>query len=273
MQDYSFFAVMESSSPIGEKHEILEMKEEPNGTISRLRFRACMQDFGHRNRNGRLWTGKYMKDLLNAPHIKELLVKGFPGENGHPVPPTGEASMQRIMTIDPNNISHKILNFQWVGESKVYSDVETVVDIDGPGTKFALNIAQGFEPAFSVRSVVPQRRNADGTIDVMPGGRVITYDRVFLPSHQAAYRDEAVDVKQVTSTAHYAQLMESLTSYALSHSEKVNAVLDGTDPVMESACVDNRGTFSINTRNAGRLFIPTERGIAREISSFMKNMK
>ena len=197
MEDFSFYAVMESSSPVGVKHEILDMKENPNGTISRLRFRACMQDFGHRNRNGRLWTGRYMKELLNAPHILELLRKGFPGENGHPVPPTGQASMSRILTIDPNNISHKILNFQWQGEDRVYSDVETVCDIDGPGARFALNIAQGFEPAFSVRSIVPQRKNADGSIAVMPGGRVVTYDRVFLPSHEAAYRDESVDVKSV----------------------------------------------------------------------------
>lgn len=272
MEDFSFYAVMESSSPVGIKHEILDMKENPNGTISRLRFRACMQDFGHRNRNGRLWTGRYMKELLNAPHILELLRKGFPGENGHPVPPTGQASMSRILTIDPNNISHKILNFQWQGDDRVFSDIETVCDIDGPGARFALNIAQGFEPAFSVRSVVPQRKNADGSIDVMPGGRVVTYDRVFLPSHEAAYRDESVDVKSVTTTAGYAQLMESLTNYAFEKSSRVSAAMEGTDPIGSSMCVDDRGVFSVNTKHDGRLFIPTEKKLAREISHYMKNL-
>ncbi len=272
MEDFSFFAVMEQTTPPDAKHEILEVKETPQGGISYLKFRACMQDYGHRNRNGRLWNGRYMKQLLSAPHIIELLQKGFPGENGHPVPDVGQVTMQRIMTIDPNNISHKILNFQWEGEDRVYSDVETVADINGPGTKFAMNIMQKFEPAFSVRSVVPQRRNQDGTIDVMEGGRVITFDRVFLPSHEAAYRDTTVDVKQVTSAPAYAQIMESLTTYALNKSDRVNYAMEGTNPVESSMCVDKNGMFSVNTKKSGRLFIPTETKVARDIADYMKNL-
>ena len=90
MEDFSFFAVMEQTTPPDAKHEILEVKETPQGGISYLKFRACMQDYGHRNRNGRLWNGRYMKQLLSAPHIIELLQKGFPGENGHPVPDVGQ---------------------------------------------------------------------------------------------------------------------------------------------------------------------------------------
>ena len=106
----------------------------------------------------------------------------------------------------------------------------------------------------------------------MPGGRVVTYDRVFLPSHEAAYRDESVDVKSVTTTAGYAQLMESLTNYAFEKSSRVSAAMEGTDPISSSMCVDDRGVFSVNTKHDGRLFIPTEKKLAREISHYMKNL-
>lgn len=272
MNEVTYYAVMEQSSPVGVKHEILEMKDNPNGSISRLKFRACMQDYGKRNRNGRLWNGRYMKALLSAPHILELLQKGFPGENGHPFATSGDISMQRIMTIDPNNICHKILNFQWEGDERVYSDIETISDIDGPGTRFALNIMQGFEPAFSVRSVVPQKKNRDGTIDVMEGGRVITFDRVFLPSHEAAYRDVNIDIKRVTTAPQYQTIMESLTDYTLSHSDNVNYAMEGTDPIDGTMGVTKEGMFTVSTRNNGRLFIPTEKKIATSISHYMKHL-
>lgn len=274
MKSCDYFAVMEQSSPENVKSEILEMRETPQGGISYLRFKACMQSFGQRNRNSRLWNGAFMQSALKAPHILELLQKGFPGENGHPVPMTGQVSMQRIMSIDPNNISHKILNFQWVGDTRVYSDVETVDDIDGPGARFARNIMQGFEPAFSVRALVPQRKNQDGSIDVTGPGRVITYDRVFLPSHTEAYRDTTVDVKRVVTAPTYQVLMESLmgdlTNFAMENSENVKSVLDGTQPVMESAMVDEKGILSVATESSGRLFIPTEKRISHEIANYMK---
>ena len=71
---YDFFAVMESVSP-ADKHEIIQSSV-VNGNVTSLRFRACLQDFGQRNRNGRLWTGRYMQPLLNADHIHELMNEG-----------------------------------------------------------------------------------------------------------------------------------------------------------------------------------------------------
>lgn len=271
MADHSFdyFAVMESTIPT-DKHEIIEMKNDTKGNVSFLRFRACLQDFGQRNRNGRLWTGKYMQQLLNADHIHELMNEGgWPGENGHPVPDTGAASLERISTIDPNNIPHLIRKLEWEGDRKVFGIIDTIDDIDGPGAKFARNIMQGMTPSFSVRALVPQRKNQNGTIDVMPGGRVISYDRVILPSHKAAYMDKSVDIRSVTKASHYAATLESLLSYGIEKSDKMKYVLDGTDPIMESASFNN-GFFSVNTKNAGRVFIRPENKVRDMIQDFMK---
>lgn len=267
---YDFFAVMESVSP-ADKHEIIQSNV-VNGNVTSLRFRACLQDFGQRNRNGRLWTGRYMQPLLNADHIHELMNEGgWPGENGHPVPDSGTASLERISTIDPNNISHLVRKLEWEGDRKVYGIVDTIDDVSGPGARFARNIMQGMTPSFSVRALVPQRKNQDGSIDVMPGGRVISYDRVILPSHKAAYRDKSVDIRAVTTTANYATTLESLLAYGLEKSDKLKYVLDNTDPIMESASFAN-GLFSVNTEKAGRIFVRPEKNVKDMIQGFMKDL-
>ena len=176
-----------------------------------------------------------------------------------------------MKVIDPNNIAHLIRKLEWEGDRKVYGIVDTIDDVNGPGARFARNIMQGMTPSFSVRALVPQRKNQDGSIDVMPGGRVISYDRVILPSHKAAYRDKSVDIRAVTTTANYATTLESLLTYGLEKSDKLKYVLDNTDPIMESASFAN-GLFSVNTEKAGRIFVRPEKNVKDMIQGFMKDL-
>ncbi len=267
-KEVDYFVVCEETSPEGAKAQILEEKT-TNGDVKYLKFRACMQDFGKRNRNGRLWNGMNMKKATEADHIQELLAKrDLAGENGHPIPAVGQASMSRIMTIDPNNVSHVILNFQWEPDcSKVYSDIMTIDDGNGPGNKFARSIMQGMEPAFSVRSIVPQKKNADGTIDVTGVGRIITYDRVFLPSHKSAYRDTTVDVKQIVSSTKYDTIMESLGLMAYEMSDNAKYAC-GDSVALESARVDKHGRFSAQTSH-GTVIVPLEKHVADVMHDYM----
>ena len=273
-KEFDYFALMEATTPEQSKPRMLK-ENVVNGETRSLRFEACMQSFGHRNRNGRLWVSKFMKPALEAPHLKELIQKGdLAGENGHPVPPTGEASLARISTIDPNNICHRILNFTWRGEL-VYSTIETIDDINGPGAKFMRSIMQGMEPAFSVRALVPQRRNADGTIDVTGPGRVITYDRVILPSHPEAYRDINVDIKQVVRTANYAQVMESLVlPYLAGASDNVKYVADDMGVALEGNLGYDRksGRASITQRGEDTVvsYVPVEKHVRKKIDDIFK---
>ena len=268
---YDYFAVMESTAP-ADRHEIIDVKSDAQGNVHFLRFRACLQDFGQRNRNGRLWMGKNMQQLLSADHIHELMNEGgWAGENGHPVPDSGPATLERISTIDPNNICHLIRKIEWEGDRKVFGTVDTIDDINGPGARFARNIMQGMTPSFSVRALVPQRKNQNGTIDVMPGGRVISYDRVILPSHKAAYMDKSVDIRAVTKPTHYAATLESLLTYGIDKSDKMKQILYDTEPAMETAIYKN-GFFSVNTKNEGRVFIKPENKVGKMIQDYMKEI-
>lgn len=268
---FDYYIVMEETTPAESKIEILSDKGS-SGNLNFLRFTSVMQTFNGRNRNRRLWRSRFVKDMLASSECQEMLRKGWPGENGHPILQfKAEPSLERILTIDPNNISHKMCSFEWVGDTVLKAVIETLDDIDGPGAKFARHIMQGLEPAFSCRAVVPQRKNPDGSSDVIGSGRLVTYDRIFLPSHKEAYRDIDVPVKNVVKKPQFDVLMESAISFTLSKSDKVNYIIDNFDPVLESTSFDINGTLSMKT-GEGTVIINPEKKIRDEIKDFMKTL-
>ena len=193
-----YAVVVEQTSPADNKIDIIEVKQKNN--LNFLRFNTCLQDFfEERNRNRRKLVPKYVKIATQSPEWTELLSRGgVSGENGHPIPASGNVTMERISSIDPNNISHIIKKIWWTdGDLKLHGEIETVDDINGPGARFMRHILQGLQPSFSNRAIIPQKRNPDGSIDQTGVGRIITFDRVILPSHKGAYIDLDTPVKNV----------------------------------------------------------------------------
>ena len=276
MDNYlDYFAVVEAAvSSEDTKIKILKEATEAKDGLNFLRFSACLQTFGARNRNRRLWLGQHMKAMLQAEHVQELLQKsGIPGENGHPIATTGQVSIERILTIDPNNLSHRILSFEWKDDNTLYGVVETLDE--GPGSagiKFMRNIMQGMDPSFSVRTLVPQRKNADGSIDVTGPGRYVTNDRVIVPSHKEAYIDKSIPIKNISTKPQYEHVMESFTDFILEASEKVNRIIDKLDPAVETMGIDANGIVSINTEKEGRLFIMPESKYRNEFKDVMGSL-
>ena len=267
--DYSI--VIESQTEPNAGFRLIKEGKTENG-LSFLRFGTCLQTFGQRNRNRRLWLSKWMRIMLNSAEVQELLRNGgVPGENGHPVPDNGEVTMERILTIDPNNISHVIKEFKWVGEDRLDGIVETLDDGNGPGDRFKRHIMQGLPVSFSTRSVIPQRRNPDGTIDQTGPGRYVTSDRVFIPSHKEAYIDKNIPVKNICKQDHFETCMESFVSYIGERSNKVNRIIDGMDPVMESMTINKNGIVSVKT-NEGIALIRPELKYRQEFADFMKSL-
>lgn len=267
--DYSI--VIESQTEPNQGFELLHEEKGANG-LSFLRFKTCLQTFGNRNRNRRLWFSKWMRMMLAATEVQELLREGgVPGENGHPVPPSGEVTMERILTIDPNNISHVIKSFDWVGENTLNGVVETIDDGNGPGDKFKRHIMQGLPVSFSTRSLIPQRKNPDGSIDQTGPGRYVTSDRVFIPSHKEAYIDKSIPVKNICKKDHFELCMESFVSYVAERSEKINRIVDDMDPAMETASMDRTGVFSVKTSEGTALIYP-ESKYHREFADLMKSL-
>ena len=274
---YDFFAVVESSldPEVREKNfEIVGEGKRSTGELSFLRYKGCMMTVGKRNRNRRLWTRQILDIMMNAPHIVEQIrhAGGLPGENGHPIPPTGQVTMERLVTIDPNNLAILLKDWWWEGD-KLMATVETLDQGEGtPGNRLMRNMMQGIIPAHSARTLVPQQRNADGTIDVTGPGRMVCFDRVHGPSCEEAYMDIAVPVKNIVKKAEFDSAMENFTDYVFSHSEKTKRVLDGMAPAMESAAVTEDGFFTAKTPENGQIFVRPERNLRADIADFMRNL-
>lgn len=270
--DYNnFYVVCESTlDPDQNKTEIIKV-ENKNG-VNFVRFKNRLMSFGRRNRNKRLWRGPEFRQMLQAPTTLELLRNGgVPGEPGHPIPAVGTASIERILTIDPDHISHVVREFIWPSDTLLDGIIDTIDDGEGqPGYKLMKNIMQGINPAMSARTIVPQRKNADGTIDVLGPGRYVCHDRVFVPSHEDAYFDKSFPVKNIISESKFETAIESFTSFVYDHSEKVGRVLDGMDIAMESATIGSDGLFQVNATQGeerARILVPME----KEYRDILKN--
>ncbi|MBO7449441.1 MAG: hypothetical protein J6U54_03650 [Clostridiales bacterium] len=282
-KDYTYYAVMEESTPADAKAEILD-EHKLNGELSFLRFRQCLQSFGQRNRNKRLWQASHIRDSLKHPWVVQHLEKkgGLPGENGHPSAESGELSMERLCKIDPNNICLLLKSYTFENNDKLlFGVVETIDDGNGPGNRLMRNILQGIQPAVSCRTLVPQKKNPDGTIDVMGPGRLICYDRVFTPSHEEAFMDVKAGITAVTTSLPkksttvvespaYECALKDLKDYAFK-SDTTKHILDGLDVCMEDAFIDNLEFLSVPT-NEGHVFIPLRQDdrISKKLDAFMR---
>lgn len=261
-----------------EKPQILAEDDGSNTGLNFLRWRQCLQSSERRNRNGRLWPKRYLEIMLRDAIVLECLKHGWPGEAGHPVPDTGKVTVERILTIDPKKISHIVKTIEWEG-NKVYGIMETLDDgPSGYGTRFKKNIQQGLDPAVSARTLIPQRRNADGTIDVLGPGRAVCFDRVFVPSHDDAYIDENIPIKDVIKKVDFATAMESFNSeYALDtlfKSEKMKRVTDYMGIAMESAVMNRNGILSLRTDLDGEksvLFAAPELKYRKDYAGYLRD--
>lgn len=266
------YIVMEQTTPVDSKIEIQKVVES-NG-LNFVRFSTCLQDFNGYNRNRRKWPADIVRAMAEAPTVQELIKRNsFVGEAGHPVPDSGQVTMERICNIDPLKTSHRFTKLFWPKPNELHGICETLDEgVGSPGYRMMRNILQGVVPAFSLRSLVPQRKNADGSKDVIGVGRMICYDRVYLPSHESAYMDVDMPVSQVVTKPEFNVVMESFTDHVMSHSDKIRSIIDDMEPALESACYDAKtGLVSVKTEE-GRVFIAPEMKYRKEIHSALENL-
>lgn len=176
MQRDKVIAYIISETANVSKHRILNSEKCDTAIIE-----TELQDASEFNRNGRNYRKDVLDQGLNDAKIKELIKnKSWVGEAGHPHKP----DLQRQMTIDPNNISHRILDWWWEGE-KVMGVVETLNTQQGIAMRNL--IRQELNTAYSLRAVGPVTKSPKGIIVQKPLS-VLTYDWVFVPSHKNSYQ-------------------------------------------------------------------------------------
>lgn len=164
---------------------ICESSEEPiakpkivDSSGRRVIAEGILQRANSKNRNGRFYDSKELFPQLTCARTKELLRTGFGSENGHPM----SKDLTRQQTIDPNNVVAYFLKL-WIDGDFIMGQFRgSNLPI---GEAFDQDLRDGFLPAWSLRAL--------GSIENTPRGaevrgiKIITWDRVYYPSHPEAY--------------------------------------------------------------------------------------
>ena len=143
-----------------------------------------LQRANKKNRNGRIYPGNELFGQVKCPRSRELLKTGFGSENGHPM----DNSLQRQSTIDPNNVVAYFLDLWQEGDYVMGKYVGSNLSI---GEAFDLDLRSGFfKPAWSLRGIGTVETTSKGA--VVKDLKVITWDRVYYPSHEEAYTQKVL---------------------------------------------------------------------------------
>lgn len=243
-----------------------------------LEYETTLQTFNTQNRNKRIYPGKHMVPSLNAEHIQELeKKKSWCGEAGHP----NSSEVQRLLTIDPDKISHKILSHT-VNESICKGVIQTLCN--DVGINKARLILQGLEPAYSLRALAPLSARPDGVNVVAGKAHVVTYDWVILPSHKEAYRDESSPIKAITKSMNdLGNRLVAESSITLASSVALESFI--RDESVSVRTISNLCEVSTNCMNISKdlksvilkenmntYIVPIEDHIQSEIRSYMSNL-
>jgi hypothetical protein len=137
-----------------------------------------LQRANRKNRNGRYYDDKELFPQLVCARTKELLKTGFGSENGHPM----SKDLVRQQTIDPNNVVAYFLKLWTDGDYIMGNFRGSNLPI---GEAFDQDLRDGFLPAWSLRALGGIEETSKGA--EVKGVKVITWDRVYYPSHPEAY--------------------------------------------------------------------------------------
>lgn len=150
--------------------------------LSTLTYKQCLQSFGRRNWNGRIYDkATTMKALDSNPLIQhDIANKSWAAEYGHPSVDKNSNQLSRQMTIDPTKACNTI-NKYWLEGDLLMGECTTLAG--GWGDVVMRRCLTGFPPMASSRAIGGVDKNGN----VLPGYTIVTFDTVIRPSHKEAY--------------------------------------------------------------------------------------
>lgn len=228
-----------ADEPIMEKPKIIETAGR------RVLAEGILQRANSKNRNARFYDDKDLFPELVSRRSKEMLKTGFGSENGHPM----SKDLTRQQTIDPNNVVAYFTEL-WTEGDFVWGRFRgSNLAI---GEAFDQDLRDGFSPAWSLRalgSIVNTNRGAE-----VKNLKVITWDRVFYPSHPEAYTKGIVSESATDSGIILPRTPKPNNSNSMIHEGMV-------EPIMNQSVLDYIALESANLKNIVKMFEPFYNGI------------
>ena len=255
---------------------------------------GILQEGNEINRNRRYYPTQELAAGIMAPKQQELVKSGnFKGEAGHPL----DTTLTRQAKVDPR--------YEQVWYQKLWMDGDYVMahfrgTNNELGRSFNDDLKDGQRPSFSLRAL-GSLVNENGKMTVR-NMQIITYDRVYFPSHSKAYTTKIITTESATGNdvskqyyvanpnSYYSRkqgelnyLTESgnspvsgsfttsftnqqLANYIVQESTNIRAIINQFDVFYDSINLDkNTNTVFIKTKVGDTLMVPLETMIQKEI--------
>lgn len=204
------------------------------------------------NRNRRYYPTNELRIGIQSPRTQELVESGnFKGEAGHPL----DSSLKRQSKVDPT--------LEQVWYTKLWMQGDNVMahfrgTNNELGKSFNADLRDGQRPSFSLRALGSLvNENGRATVKNM---QVITYDRVYFPSHKKAYTTKIITTESANGTISSKFYDIDGRNYFKAKQDEINLIAESGNLVdMEQSIVTQMTQGEINN------FILTESTNLRNI--------
>ena len=186
---------------------------------------GILQEGNEVNRNRRYYPTQELAAGIMAPKQQELIKSGnFKGEAGHPL----DTSLTRQAKIDPTN--------EQVWYQKLWMDGDYVMahfrgTNNELGRSFNDDLKDGQRPSFSLRAL-GSLVNENGKMTVR-NMQIITYDRVYFPSHSKAYTTKIITTESADGSTSNKEfyIANPYTYFARKQNELIHITESGNCPI------------------------------------------
>lgn len=250
---------------------------------------GIIQEAEEENRNKRCYAREDLYKEIYAPKQQELVSTGnFKGEAGHP----SANDLARQQKIDPF-LEQVWYTKLWMEDNYVKAQFRGTNN--ELGRSFNDDLRDGQKPSFSLRALgTIMQENGKAYVRNL---KIITYDRVYFPSHPKAYTTKIISEsasrqhdkfiyvpKMVTERGNIQAVEEgfqiitpitnaSVRDYIMAESANLNTIINNFDTFYESIILSEDGTqVTLVDKNYERIIIPMERHIQNEIMEFCSKL-
>lgn len=262
---------------------------------------GILQEGNEVNRNRRYYPMEELERSIKSPRVQELVESGnLKGEAGHPT----DTSLARQAKVDPTLEQVWYLKLWTEGNFVKGRFRGTNNDL---GRSFNEDLRCGQKPSFSLRAV-GSLVNENGQLTVRKM-QVITYDRVYFPSHRKAYTTRIItteaaiepqtfqqyevnsdnyfhikqnEINKLSESGNIVDCDEEIVipltqsefrSYLVAESSRVDSALNTFDILYESVnLLPDMNTVSMKTKHGDTINIYLEDAVQKEIISGIRDM-
>lgn len=267
-------------------------QEDKNGYLI---AEGILQEGDEVNRNRRYYPTDELRRSITSPRVQELISSGnLKGEAGHPT----DTSLARQSKVDPTLEQVWYLKLWMDGNFVKGRFTGTSNEL---GKSFNEDLRRGQRPSFSLRAV-GSLVNENGRMTVRKM-QMITYDRVYFPSHSKAYTSHIVttesalgfqapcktyninedsyfyakagEIQRIAEAGNAVDVEQDIitpltqmemNNYLISESSRIDSVLNTFDVLYESMTLDPlMKTVTMKTKYGDTISVYLEQAVQKEI--------